>query len=168
MSPEEKPERAKQDQRSVKAHHESVVPVDAPHQRIAQTLQSHQLAKVLCRNGHICGLSCDDSTAAHSNAYISQRKCRRIIDAVADHDHGSARFMLCSDEICLVLRKHLGPVFVDPKLICDGFRNSSGISRQHNRFFDSFRMQRPDSQIRLGPQRVINAKVPPALRDRSR
>ena len=50
---------AQDDQHEVEAHDEAVIPVDAPHQRLAELPQRHQLEQVLRGNGDVGDLPGD-------------------------------------------------------------------------------------------------------------
>ena len=47
---------------------------------------------------------------AHGHADIGLGQGRRVVDAVADHDHGVARGLVLLDDGDLVLRQEIGPV----------------------------------------------------------
>ena len=148
---------AKQDQPGIKAHDKAVVAADALHQRVADPFQGHELIQAVGAHGDVRDLPRDFRAVADGNAHIRGGQGRRIVDAVANHDHPSSVRFLPFHKGRLVLREHLGIVFVHPDPAGHRRRCPLAVPGHHHHLADAFRLQGTDDLSRLLPQGILNA-----------
>jgi len=99
----------------------------------------------------------DSRAGRNGDARVGLRQGRGVVHAVADHDNGAARSLFPADERGLVLRQDLGVEFVHADLFRDGRGSPAVIAGHHDDLADAAGVQRADSVLCLGAQRVEDA-----------
>ena len=148
---------AEDDQTKVEADDEAVIAVDAAHEGLADSAQRDKLEQILRRDGHVGDLPRDSRAGRNGDARVGLRQGRGVVHAVADHDNGAARSLFPADERGLVLRQDLGVEFVHADLFRDGRGSPAVIAGHHDDLADAAGVQRADSVLCLGAQRVEDA-----------
>ena len=148
---------AEDDQTKVEADDEAVIAVDAAHEGLADSAQRDKLEQILRRDGDVGDLPRDSRAGRNGDARVGLRQGRGVVHAVADHDNGAARSLFPADERGLVLRQDLGVEFVHADLFRDGRGSPAVIAGHHDDLADAAGVQRADSVLCLGAQRVEDA-----------
>ena len=145
---------AEQDKHEVEADDETVVAVDARHERSAELTQGDELIEIACRNGDVRDLSGNGGAGIDGNADACFGQRRRIVHAVADHDNGAAHFFFAADEVRLILRQHFGVELIHADLCCNGFGGLAVIAGHHDNLLDAASVQSADGVLCFLTQRV--------------
>ena len=131
--------------------------MDALHEAVGNALEGDEAFKIVRADGDVGDLARDGRAVGHCNACVGLAERRRIVHTVADHDDLAALFVLGADERGLVLGQHLGVVFVNAGIFCNGSRGALAVAGHHDELIKTQRAQGIHNAAHLAAQRIGDA-----------
>ena len=131
--------------------------MDALHEAVGNALEGDEAFKIVRADGDVGDLARDGRAVGHCNACVGLAERRRIVHTIADHDDLAALFVLGADERGLVLGQHLGVVFVNAGIFCNGSRGALAVAGHHDELVKTQRAQGIHNAAHLAAQRIGDA-----------
>ena len=147
----------KGNQGAVEADNEAVVGVDARHQSHGDPAQLHQFPEAVGSDGDVCDLPGDGGAVADGDARVRLRQGRRVVDAVAYHQHGVSLPAEPCHILRLVRRKDSGAEVIHSHLSGNGCGGAVTVAGEHNGAGNPQSAEGREGFLCLLPQRVGDA-----------